>query len=98
MSRPNWVYIMTNKRNGTLYTGSTSNLEYRVQDHRNGKGSKFCKKHGLTRLVWYEEYGDYEMAIADEHRIKKWRRKWKLALIEKRNPYWKDLWEEIAHI
>ena len=98
MSRSNWVYIMTNKRNGTLYTGSTSNLEYRVQDHRNGKGSKFCKKHGLTRLVWYEEYGDYEMAIADEHRIKKWRRKWKLALIEKRNPDWKDLWEEIAHI
>lgn len=98
MSRPNWVYIMTNMRNGTLYTGSTSRLEYRVEQHRKGEGSSFTKKYGLTRLVWYEEYPDYDSAIADEHRIKKWRRRWKLELIEKRNPDWKDLWDDIAHL
>jgi len=96
MSRLNWVYIMTNERNGTLYLGSTSNLEARVQEHRAGTGSKFTKKYGLTRLVWYEEYPDYDSAINDEHRIKKWRREWKLKLIEERNPKWDDLWEEIA--
>jgi putative endonuclease len=96
MSRPNWVYIMTNKRNGTLYLGSTSNLELRVGQHRAGTGSTFTKKYDLTRLVWYEEYPDYESAINNEHRMKKWRRQWKINLIEERNPNWGDLWVEIA--
>ena len=96
MSRPNWVYIMTNKPNGTLYIGSTSNLEIRIGEHRDGTGRKFTKKYGLTSLVWYEECPDYDSAINEEHRIKKWRRQWKIDLIEKRNPDWNDLWGEIA--
>ncbi|PHR62864.1 MAG: GIY-YIG nuclease [Robiginitomaculum sp.] len=96
MSRTNWVYMMTNQRNGTLYVGSTSNLIARIDQHRNGTVEGFTKKYGLTRLVWAEECADMETALSAEHRIKKWRRKWKLDLIEKHNPEWDDLWETIS--
>jgi putative endonuclease len=96
MSRTNWVYIMTNRRNGTLYVGSTSNLIARVHQHRNGSVEGFTKKYGLDRLVWVEEFLDMDSALSAEHRIKKWRRKWKLELIEKNNPDWRDLWEDIS--
>ena len=82
---------MTNKRNGTLYIGSTSNLPLRVEQHKSGTGSSFTSKYKLTQLVWFEAFDDYETAIAQEQRMTKWRRKWKLDLIEKTNPNWQDL-------
>ena len=89
--RKNWVYMMSNKRNGTLYIGSTSNLTLRVSQHKSGTGSQFTEKYGLTKLVWFEAFGDYETALTQERRMKKWRRQWKLDLINKNNPQWQDL-------
>ena len=88
-----FVYILASKRNGTLYTGITGNLLARMQAHRKGRGSEFCKKYGVTRLVWYEEHALYTRAIQRETNIKRWKRAWKIALIEKSNPDWDDLLE-----
>lgn len=82
---------MTNKRNGTIYIGSTSNLVLRISQHKSGGGAAFTKKYGLTNLVWYEEFDSYETVISQERRMKKWRRQWKLDLINKVNPAWQDL-------
>jgi putative endonuclease len=89
-----FVYILASKRNGTLYTGVTSDLLGRVQAHREGKGSGFAKKYGVTRLVWFEEFPLYADAIQRETSLKRWKREWKLALIEKTNPDWDDLLEK----
>jgi putative endonuclease len=88
-----FVYILASKRNGTLYTGITSNIPERVQAHREGRGSEFVRKYNVTRLVWYEEHRLYAAAIQRETNIKRWKRAWKLALIEKTNPDWDDLLE-----
>ncbi len=88
-----WVYIMTNRYRGTLYTGVTADLAARVTQHREGKGSNFCAEHNLTRLVWAESADNIELAIAHEKRLKRWRRDWKLELIEKANPEWRDLFD-----
>ena len=88
-----FVYILASKRNGTLYTGITFDLPGRVQAHREGRGSSFVKKYGVTRLVWFEEYPLYADAIQRETSLKKWKRAWKLELIEKVNPNWDDLTE-----
>src|SRR5262249_21431237 len=89
-----FVYILASKRNGTLYTGITSDLLGRVHAHREGHGSAFVKKYGVTRLVWYEEYPLYVDAIRRETNLKRWKRKWELELIEKVNPNWDDLIEK----
>jgi putative endonuclease len=89
--RGGWVYIMTNKRNGTLYLGVTSQLGQRTTDHKEGRGSAFCKRYGLTMLVWMENHTRIEDAIQRETSLKRWPRKWKLDLIEKTNPDWQDL-------
>src|ERR1700741_5416244 len=81
-----YVYIMASKRNGTLYTGVTGDLLARVHAHREGRGSAFCKKYNVTRLVWFEHHPLYTNAIQRETNIKRWNRVWKLALIEKMNP------------
>jgi putative endonuclease len=86
-----FVYILASKRNGTLYTGITSDLPGRLRMHREGKGSAFVKKYGVTRLVYYEEHKLYAVAIQRETSIKRWKRAWKIALIEKFNPDWEDL-------
>ena len=86
-----FVYILASKRNGTLYTGITSDLAERVLAHREGRGSAFVNKYGVTRLVWYQEYPLYADAIQRETSLKRWKRAWKLALIEKANPDWNDL-------
>ena len=86
-----FVYMLASKRNGTLYTGVTSELPQRVWQHRNGEGSKFVTKYNVTRLVWFEEHALYVNAIQRETSIKRWKRVWKLALIEKMNPNWDDL-------
>ena len=91
-----YVYILASKRNGTLYTGVTSDLVKRAWEHREKHIDGFTKEYGVHRLVWYEVHGSADSAIAREKRIKKWRRAWKLALIEKENPHWKDLYEEIC--
>ena len=90
-----YVYILANKRNGTLYTGVTSDLLKRVWEHKEGLIRGFTKKYNIKKLVYYEICDDATNAITREKRIKKWRRRWKLQLIEKRNPQWKDLYEEI---
>jgi putative endonuclease len=86
-----FVYILASKRNGTLYTGITSDLHGRIQAHREGRGSKFTAKYGVTRLVWFEEYPLYADAIQRETSLKRWKRAWKLELVEKTNPNWDDL-------
>ena len=93
-----WVYIMSNGAHGTLYTGVTSDLARRVQQHRDGDGSEFCRKHGLTRLVYAEPYDRIEDAIVREKRIKEWQRQWKLRLIRAQNPDWRDLYDDLAYL
>jgi putative endonuclease len=90
-----WVYIMADRYRGTIYVGSTADLSARVSQHRAGKGSKFCAYYGLTRLVWMELLPAMQEAMDQEKRIKRWRREWKFALIEKANPDWCDLFGDI---
>lgn len=91
-----FVYIMASGRNGTIYIGSTSNLPKRVYEHREGLIEGFTKKHGCKLLVWYESYDDIQEARASELRMKNWNRQWKLKRIERMNPEWNDLWDEIV--
>lgn len=90
------VYLMANRKNGTLYTGVTSDLVHRVQAHREGAQDGFTKKWGCTRLVWYELHAEIGRAIVREKSIKSYRRANKISLIEAVNPDWKDLWFEIT--
>jgi putative endonuclease len=85
------VYILASQRNGTLYIGVTSNLLQRLHQHRAGLIEGFTKDYGVHRLVWFENGGSMEDAIRREKQIKKWNRQWKLELIEKSNPSWRDL-------
>ena len=91
-----WVYILASRRNGTLYTGVTSDLTGRVQAHREGLIPGFTKKYGVKLLAYYELHHDINVAILREKRIKRWQRKWKLELIEAQNPQWRDLWLELT--
>jgi len=93
--RQGFVYILTDRRNGTLYTGVTSDLRNRVDQHRRGLIEGFTKKYNLRRLVWYEVHTDMREAIIREKRIKAWRRRWKVRMIEDVNPEWDDLFEGI---
>ncbi len=90
-----WVYIVTNAPHGTLYIGVTADLAARICAHREGRGSDFCRKHRLTRLVYLERYDSIETAIAREKAMKRWKRQWKLKLIRRDNPDWDDLFERI---
>jgi putative endonuclease len=85
------VYIMANFRNGTIYTGVTSDLMQRIWQHRTGATPGFASEHGCKTLVWYEQHENMIEAIVREKALKKWRRSWKLALIEAANPQWLDL-------
>lgn len=91
-----YIYIMATGRNGTLYSGVTSNLTKRVWEHKTNHIRGFTSKYNVKQLVYYEIYTDILEAISREKQIKKWRRSWKLSLIEKRNPQWKDLFSEIV--
>lgn len=91
-----WVYILASDRNGTLYVGVTNDLYTRVTEHREGLVPGFTRRYGVKRLVYFEEYSDIEAAIAREKSIKRWRRAWKLQLVEQTNPQWWDLWLEIG--
>ncbi|WP_369813545.1 GIY-YIG nuclease family protein [Citromicrobium sp. WPS32] len=85
------VYLLASKRNGTLYLGVTSNLLQRIAQHRSGTFGGFSARYRVHLLVWFEAHDSIESAILREKRIKKWRRAWKLDLIETSNPTWRDL-------
>jgi len=89
------VYILANKRNGTLYTGVTSDLLKRVWEHKNDLVEGFTKKYEVHKLVWFEVHERMISAIEREKRIKEWKRKWKIELIENNNPDWQDLFIKI---
>ena len=90
------VYILANRRNGTLYIGVTSELVKRVWEHRGKFVDGFTRTYDVARLVWYEVHSDAETAITREKQIKKWKRAWKIELIERNNPYWNDLYTSIC--
>lgn len=89
------VYILASQHNGTLYVGVTSDLVQRVWQHREGVIEGFTQKYGVKILVWYELHATMYAAIQREKAIKKWRRDWKIELIETKNPEWCDLWHQI---
>jgi putative endonuclease len=96
MAKQPAVYIMASKRNGTLYIGVTSNLAKRVWEHRSDLMKGFTQKYGVHHLVYFELHSDMGTAIQREKQLKKWNRAWKIALIERGNPAWQDLWTAIA--
>jgi len=90
-----YVYLMASQKNGTLYVGVTNDLVRRVWEHKNDILEGFTKKYGVHRLVWYEETTDVDVAIQREKQIKKWRRQWKINLINKENPEREDLYDRL---
>jgi putative endonuclease len=94
MKRP-CVYLLASRRNGTLYVGVTSNLIKRVWEHKENLVDGFTKRYGVHTLVWCELHDSMESAIRREKAIKEWKRRWKLELIEKINPEWRDLYDEL---
>ena len=95
MSKTYYVYMMASGRNGTLYIGVTSNLIRRVWEHREGVVPGFTKRYGVKQLVYFESYADVGVAIARETRLKKWKRRWKMELIEEANPARNDLYHSL---
>jgi putative endonuclease len=96
MSKTYYVHILASKRNGTLYIGVTNDLARRSWEHREGLVEGFTKKYGVKMLVYYEVFGDIDAAIHRETRLKKYKREWKINLIEERNPNWRDLTQELT--
>ena len=96
MEKESYVYILASKRNGTLYIGVTTDLIKRVWEHKNKLIPGFTAKYGISKLVYYEQHNAIMEAIRREKALKKWLRKWKLALIEADNPNWIDLYDSIC--
>jgi len=96
MTKAGYVYIMANRRNGTIYIGVTSDLILRITQHRNGSFEGFSKRYCCTLLVWFEAYDDLQEARHRELQMKEWKRQWKLRVIEEKNPGWNDLFESIC--
>ncbi|MFZ3288277.1 MAG: GIY-YIG nuclease family protein [Telluria sp.] len=96
MEKTSYVYMLASERYGSLYIGVTSNLIRRVWEHREGVANGFTKKHGIKLLVWFEIHSDIIAAITREKQLKKWRRSWKIALIQKGNPGWRDLYQDVV--
>ena len=95
MRRQPCVYLLASKRNGTLYTGVTSNLVQRVWEHKQHIVDGFTSRYGVTKLVWYEIHETMESAIRREKAIKNWKREWKINVIEAMNPQWQDLYSDL---
>ncbi|MDX8356168.1 GIY-YIG nuclease family protein [Sphingopyxis terrae] len=96
MGKPGYIYLIASGRNGTTYLGVTSDLLKRVWQHRNEVIDSFSKKYGCTRLVWYEAFDDIQQARQRELQMKKWKRAWKVELIERDNPQWLDLFDRLS--
>jgi len=96
MDKSSYVYILASGLNGTLYIGVTSDLIKRVWQHREGLAEGFTKRYGIKHLVWYEVHSEILEAIRREKQIKKWDRAWKIELVQKANPGWRDLYADIA--
>jgi putative endonuclease len=92
---PNIVNHLASRRNGNLYCGVTSNLIKRVWEHREGLAEGFTKQYGVKTLVWFESHEEAKEAITREKQIKEWKREWKLEMIERSNPYWRDLYPDL---
>ena len=90
------VYLLASRKEGALYLGVTNNLVRRIYEHREKLTPGFSSRYNITRLVWFETYDDPTSAITREKELKKWRRAWKVALVEKKNPNWSDLYPEIT--
>jgi putative endonuclease len=90
-----YVYILASKRNGTLYVGVTNDLIRRVAEHKSGQSGGFTKRYKVNQLVFYQDTNDVIAAITREKQFKKWKRAWKLKLIEESNPEWRDLYPDI---
>ncbi len=95
-SHGGWVYIIADRYRGKMYVGVTANLPARIFQHREGQGSSFCAHHGLKILVWAEPGETIEACIAHEKRLKRWHRTWKFELIERNNPDWFDLYDQLV--
>ena len=95
MTKQPYVYILASKKNGTLYIGVTSNLPQRIWQHKNNQVAGFTQKYNIHNLVYYEQHDSMESAVLREKQMKKWKRSWKIRLIEKNNPCWNDLYPEI---
>ena len=95
MDKQFYVYTLASKRNGTLYIGITSGLVQRIWQHKNKMVEGFTQKYNVNKLVYYEVHPNAESAITREKQMKKWRRSWKIRLIEEKNPDWKDLYDDI---
>jgi len=90
-----YVYLLASKKNGTLYVGVTNDIVRRVYEHRTSAVEGFTDRYGVKMLVWFDSTGSVEAAIQKEKQIKNWKRAWKIALIEKGNPQWRDLYPDI---
>ena len=95
LTKQYFVYLLCSQKNGTLYVGVTNDLIRRVFEHKNGLADGFTKKYSVKNLAWYEVHEDIEQAIVREKQIKKWNRAWKIDLIQKNNPEWRDLSNEL---
>jgi putative endonuclease len=95
MDKTYYVYILASRKNGTLYIGVTNDLARRVTEHREGVAEGFTKKYDVKVLVYFERFGDISVAIHRETRLKKWKRRWKIGLIEEANPQWRDLYPTV---
>jgi putative endonuclease len=90
-----FVYLLASKTYGTLYCGVTNDIVRRVSEHREGTASQFTRRYQVSRLVWYEAHDDVTLAIQRETSIKRWPRQWKINLIERENPHWRDIFPEL---
>ncbi len=96
MEKRFWVYVLASAHYGTLYVGMSSDLPKRIWEHKEGVAEGFTKKYDVHNLVYFEEHGNAEAAITRERQIKEWKREWKINLIERSNPHWDDLYENIC--
>jgi len=96
MSKIYYVYLLASGKRGTLYIGVTNDLLRRVYEHKTDAVEGFTKRHRVKRLVWYDTTADVEAAILQEKRMKRWRRQWKIELVEKANPDWRDLYDNLV--
>jgi len=92
-----YVYLIADKKDGKIYAGVTNDLRRRISEHKNNSIDGFTKNSGIHNLVYYEEHDDIHKAITRERQIKKWKRKWKIELVEKFNPEWRDLYFDLIN-